>query len=86
MALMKEFFEGVAGLIMMTAVVLIVLGAIYWLWLAVQMGNAWMFAIGVIPIFFIVTGPVGVWSYVFGSLPQWVTDALAALNQLWPGH
>ncbi len=86
MALMRELFEGVAGLIMMTAVVLTTLGAIYWLWLAVQMGSVWMFVIGVIPIFFIVTGPVGVWSYVFGSLPQWVTNALATLNQIWPGN
>jgi len=86
MALMKELFEGIAGLIIMTAVVLTVLGAMYWLWLAVQMGSVWMFVIGVIPIFVIVTGPVGVWSYVSGSLPEWVTNALAGLNQIWPGN
>lgn len=48
-------------------------GGIYWFWLAIQLKSFGMFLIGVFPIAWIVTAPVGAYSWVFGT-PQWVLN------------
>ena len=48
------------------------IGGAYWLWLAISTGSALMFAIGVIPLFYPVTAPIGAWSLAFGT-PSWVS-------------
>ncbi|MFJ5537282.1 hypothetical protein [Vreelandella titanicae] len=50
---------------------LIGIGGIYWLWIAIQIGSFWMFIVGLFPLFYIVTAPVGAWSLLFG-VPSWV--------------
>lgn len=52
--------------------ILFVLGELYWLWTAIQIGSFWMFICGIIPPFIVVTGTVGAWSLLFG-VPDWVT-------------
>jgi hypothetical protein len=46
-------------------------GGLYWLWLAVQLKSFGMFVIGMFPLAYIVTAPVGAYSLVFGT-PVWV--------------
>lgn len=50
---------------------LIAVGGLYWLWMAIQLGSFWMFALGIVPFAFIVTVPVGSYSLLFG-IPDWV--------------
>lgn len=47
------------------------IGGLYWLWMAIQLGSFGMFAIGIFPLAFLVTVPVGAYSLVFG-MPDWV--------------
>ena len=68
---MDNFFEGAIGLIMMAVLGLLSLGGLYWLWIAVQLGSFSMFVIGVFPLCYIVTAPVGAYSILFG-VPNWV--------------
>ncbi|PJE78254.1 hypothetical protein CI610_02816 [invertebrate metagenome] len=51
--------------------ILLGIGGIYWLWLAIQLKSFAMFLVGVFPLSFIVTIPVGAYSLVFGT-PEWV--------------
>lgn len=48
-------------------------GGIYWLWLAIQLKSFSMFLIGVFPLSFIITAPVGAYSSVFGT-PNWIQN------------
>ena len=68
---MGNFFEGAMGLIMVAVIGLLSLGGLYWLWIAVQIGSFFMFVVGVFPLFYIVTAPVGAYSFLFG-VPNWV--------------
>ena len=47
-----------------------VIGDIYWLWIAIQIGSFWMFLVGFTPLF-VITGPIGAYSLLFG-VPNWV--------------
>lgn len=47
------------------------IGGLYWLWMAIQLGSFGMFAIGIFPLAFLVTVPVGAYSLIFG-MPDWV--------------
>jgi len=68
---MGNLFEGAMGLIMLAFFGLLSLGGLYWLWIAVQIGSFFMFVVGVFPLFYIVTAPVGAYSFLFG-VPNWV--------------
>jgi len=68
---MGNLFEGAMGLIMVAVFGLLSLGGLYWLWIAVQIGSFFMFVVGVFPLFYIVTAPVGAYSFLFG-VPNWV--------------
>jgi len=59
--------------IFLGCIVFLGLGNLYWLWLAIELGSFMMFVIGLLPLFAMITGPVGAWSLVFG-LPLWVVD------------
>lgn len=50
---------------------LLAIGGFYWLWMAIQLGSFWMFIVGVFPLSFLVTVPVGAYSLIFG-MPDWV--------------
>jgi len=71
----KEFFEGVfgasAGIILILFYISYFVGSIYWLWMSFQLGSFWMFFIGIAGPTVIFTGPVGMYSLVFGA-PDWV--------------
>ncbi len=68
---MGNLFEGAMGLIMVVVFGLLSLGGLYWLWIAIQIGSFFMFIVGVFPLCFIVTAPVGAYSILFG-VPNWV--------------
>jgi hypothetical protein len=51
-----------------------IVGFISWMWLAIKMHSVLMGVIGLIPIFMIFTGPMGIWYLIFG-IPQWVSNA-----------
>jgi len=53
------------------AVKLMLLANMYWLWLSLKLGSLSMFVVGLIPVSWIVTGPVAVWALVF-DVPKWV--------------
>lgn len=73
MSKIGELFEGAMGMAFMGLFILIGLGDLYWLWMSIQLGSFMMFVGGVFPLFFIVTGPVGAWSLLFG-VPDWVVN------------
>ena len=50
---------------------LFAVGGVYWLWMAIQLGSFWMFVVGLFPLSFLVSVPVGAYSLVFG-MPDWV--------------
>ncbi len=54
---------------------LIGIGGIYWLWLAIQIKSFTMFILGIFPLSFIFTAPVGAYSLVFG-MPNWIQNWL----------
>ena len=68
-----ELFEGAMGMAFMGLFILIGLGDLYWLWMSIQLGSFIMFVAGMFPLFFIVTGPVGAGSLLFG-VPDWVIN------------
>ena len=55
---------------------LMLLANMYWLWLSVKLGSLGMFVVGLIPVCWIVTGPVGIWSFLF-EVPPWVLNTFA---------
>lgn len=59
------------GLIFYCLYTLLVIGAIYWLWLAIQLKSFAMFFIGLFPLAFIITAPTGAYALLFGT-PEWV--------------
>ncbi|MDA9896777.1 hypothetical protein N9D82_02430 [Gammaproteobacteria bacterium] len=46
-------------------------GAIYWIWMSIQLGSFFMFFLGIAGPVVIFTGPVGAYSLIFG-VPDWV--------------
>jgi hypothetical protein len=52
------------------------LANMYWLWLSVKLGSLSMFFIGLVPVSWIVTGPVGIYSFFF-DIPHWVLTTFA---------
>lgn len=73
MSKIGELFEGAMGMAFMGLFILIGLGDLYWLWMSIELGSFMMFVAGLFPLFFIVTGPVGAWSLLFGA-PDWVVN------------
>ncbi|AVV83762.1 hypothetical protein [Shewanella putrefaciens] len=55
---------------------LLSVGALYWLWMAIQLKSFLMFLVGLFPFFMIITGPVGAYSLLFGT-PEWVYNWFA---------
>ena len=53
---------------------LLLLANMYWLWLSLKLGSLSMFVVGLIPVSWIVTGPVGLWAFIF-DVPKWVLNA-----------
>ena len=46
-------------------------GAIYWIWMSIQLGSFFMFFLGIAGPVVIFTGPVGAYSLIYG-IPDWV--------------
>ncbi len=59
------------GLALYAIYMLLFIGEVYWLWIAIQLKSFKMFFVGIFPLFYIVTAPVGAYSLVFHT-PQWV--------------
>ncbi|MBI3526591.1 MAG: hypothetical protein HY067_01330 [Betaproteobacteria bacterium] len=55
------------------ALKLMLLANMHWLWLSLKLGSLSMFVVGLIPVSWIVTGPVGLWAFVF-DVPKWVLN------------
>lgn len=72
---MSDFLEklnsAVGGVSIIVGMIAISIGGLYWLWVAIQIGSFFMFLVGIFPLFYIVTGPVGAWGLLFG-MPNWV--------------
>lgn len=56
---------------------LIGLGGLYWLWMAIQLKSFGMFVLGVLPIAWIVTGPVGLYALIYEA-PAWVAKTFGS--------
>jgi hypothetical protein len=71
----KDFFTSVfgaaGGIVMFGLMFLMPIGGLYWLWMAIQLGSFWMFAIGLLGPTILFTAPIGAYSLVFG-IPAWV--------------
>ncbi len=50
---------------------LLSVGGIYWLWMAIQIKSFTMFFIGLLPISWFITAPVGAYSLVTQETPLW---------------
>lgn len=67
----KGLREGAFGFLILALMMLLSIGGIYWLWMSIQLGSFGMFLMGVFPLAYVVTAPVGAWSILFG-MPHWV--------------
>lgn len=61
------------GLLFMLGWGFLGLGGIYWLWLSIQLKSFGMFFLGMFPVAWIVTAPVGAYAWAFGT-PEWVIN------------
>ena len=52
------------------------LANMYWLWLSVKLGSISMFLVGIVPVSWVVTGPLGIWAFFF-DVPHWVLTTFA---------
>lgn len=75
--MLKSIFDFVGGLVGGVFGILLMLvfsvGGLYWLWMAIQLESFFMFLVGVFPVFFIVTAPIGAWMMFFGP-PDWILN------------
>lgn len=49
------------------------IGGLYWLWLAIQLKSFLMFVVGIFPLSFFITAPVGAYALIFET-PTWVIN------------
>ncbi len=49
------------------------IGGLYWLWLSIQLESFLMFVVGIFPLSFLITAPVGAYSLVVDT-PRWVIN------------
>ena len=67
-----EFFTGLSvGGLGLFLIISYSVGAIYWIWMSIQLGSFFMFFLGIAGPVVIFTGPVGAYSLIFG-VPDWV--------------
>lgn len=66
-------FTTSVGFLMVAGWGLLTLGGIYWLWLAIQLKSFGMFFLGLFPMAWIVTAPVGAYAWAVET-PQWVIN------------
>jgi hypothetical protein len=62
--------------LLFTALKLMLLANMYWLWLSLKLGSLSMFVIGLFPLSWIVTAPVSIWALVF-DVPKWVLQTFS---------
>lgn len=81
---LSDVFTGGAGIFAMGfgfgmygLMMLIGLGDLYWLWMAIQLKSFGMFVLGIFPIAWIVTGPVGAYALLFEA-PAWITNTFGS--------
>mgnify|MGYP005990658339 FL=1 len=72
-ALFIGIFGASAGIVGLIVFASYTVGSIYWLWLSFQLGSFWMFFIGIAGPTIIFSGPVGVYSLIFGP-PDWLIN------------
>lgn len=63
----------VFGLAAMAFYFLMMIGYLYWLWIAIQSGSFFMFVVGLIPPLMVIAAPLGAWCLLFG-IPDWVVN------------
>jgi len=64
-------FHPASAFVLVGAIIALNIGCLYWLWLAIQLGSFGMFVIGMLPPAWVITGPLGAWSLLFG-VPSWL--------------
>ena len=47
------------------------LGALYWIWIAIKLGSFMMFVLGILGPAVLITAPVGLYMLLFG-VPHWI--------------
>ena len=55
---------------------LLVLGALYWIWMSVQLGSTVMHLAGLYPVTILLTAPLGAFSLLFGT-PSWLVSLVS---------
>tara|TARA_Y100000992_G_C20990902_1_gene361894 strand:+ start:84 stop:305 length:222 start_codon:yes stop_codon:yes gene_type:complete len=68
---MKEIIQLLMVLSLGGIGLLSAVGAIYWIWMSIQLGSFFMFFLGIAGPVVIFTGPVGAYSLIYG-IPDWV--------------
>ena len=68
---MKEIIQLLMVLSLGGIGLLSAVGAIYWIWMSIQLGSFFMFFLGIAGPVVIFTGPVGAYSLIY-VIPDWV--------------
>jgi hypothetical protein len=75
---LKDILAGTGGILSLGFVLtihalylLIAVGGLYWIWLSIKLESFSMFAVGLFPLSWLVTGPGGVYSLMIET-PNWV--------------
>lgn len=55
---------------------LLILGAVYWIWMSIQHGSLIMLLVGLYPITILLTAPLGIISLIFGT-PDWLLTLIS---------
>jgi|SoiMethySBSTD1v2_1073268.scaffolds.fasta_scaffold06486_12 hypothetical protein len=71
--MMKKFAATVGVPLAEFVFLLMPLGALYWLWIAIQLGSFMMFVFGILGPAVAVTAPFGLYMLFFG-VPHWVIN------------
>jgi hypothetical protein len=69
--MVEELTESFETAIFLALIMLLPVGALYWIWMAIQLKSFAMFALGVAGPMVFLTAPIGAWSLVFG-MPTWI--------------
>jgi hypothetical protein len=80
MTKLKEFFEGIfgaaAGIVWIIFILSYTVGSVYWIWISIQLGSFGMFFLGIAGPVIIFTGPIGMYSLIFGT-PDWIISTFS---------
>lgn len=76
MALFGFAFSGVMGLF---GSFFLIMGPLYWIWIAIQISSWWMFVLGFCLPLIPVMAIIGIYSLLFG-VPEWIFNVFASTS------